>query len=166
VANAATIVALVLVRLTGNPLFDSIFGVMVAGWIAWSSLFLIWSSGNDLMDVSLPEEEVRAVIEAIERADPAVTGYRELRTRRAAGVRFIDFELLIDRNVSFERARSVTIGEWRISSSAMRVKIATWQHALQSCFLITSLQCGGTATSRSDDPSQKLSITNWKRRIA
>jgi ferrous-iron efflux pump FieF len=108
VANLATIVALVLVRLTGNPLFDSIFGVMVAGWIAWSSLYLIWNSGNDLMDVALPEEEVRAVIEAIERADPAVNGYRELRTRRAAGVRFIDFELLIDRNVSFERAHDVT----------------------------------------------------------
>jgi ferrous-iron efflux pump FieF len=108
VANLATIIALVLVRLTGNPLFDSIFGVMVAGWIAWSSAYLIWNAGNDLMDVALPEEEVRAVIEAIERADPAVNGYRELRTRRAAGVRFIDFELLIDRNVSFEHAHDVT----------------------------------------------------------
>jgi ferrous-iron efflux pump FieF len=108
VANLATIVALVLVRLTGNPLFDSIFGVMVAGWIGWNATFLLWNAANDLMDVALPEEEVRAVVEAIERADPAVTGYRELRTRRAAGVRFIDFELLIDRRVSFEHAHDVT----------------------------------------------------------
>ena len=42
------------------------------------------------------------------RADASVTGYRELRTRRAAGVRFIDFELLIDRRVSFENAHEVT----------------------------------------------------------
>ena len=108
VANLATIAALALVRLTGNPLFDSIFGVTVAGWIAWSSLYLLWNAGNDLMDVALPGEEVAAVIEAIERTDPSVTGYRELRTRRAAGVRFIDFELCIDRNVTFEHAHDVT----------------------------------------------------------
>jgi hypothetical protein len=102
------VAALVLVRVTGNPLFDSIFGVTVAGWIAWNSLYLLWNAGNDLMDVALPNEEVAAVIEAIERTDPSVTGYRELRTRRAAGVRFIDFELCIDRNASFEHAHDVT----------------------------------------------------------
>jgi ferrous-iron efflux pump FieF len=108
VANLATIAALVLVRITGNPLFDSIFGISVACWIAWNSLYLIWNAGNDLMDVSLPAEEIAAVVHAIERADPSVRAYRGLRTRRAAGVRFIEFELCIDRNVSFERAHDAT----------------------------------------------------------
>ncbi len=108
VANLATIAALVLVRITGNPLFDSIFGVTVACWIAWNSLYLLWNAGNDLMDPALPDHEVAAVIEAIERADPAVVNYRELRTRKAAGVRFIDFELCVDRRVSFERAHEAT----------------------------------------------------------
>jgi ferrous-iron efflux pump FieF len=108
VANLATIAALILVRVTGNPLFDSIFGVTVACWIAWNSLYLLWNAGNDLMDPSLPDHEVTAVIEAIERADPAVVNYRELRTRKAAGVRFIDFELCVDRSVSFERAHEAT----------------------------------------------------------
>lgn len=119
-ANLATIVALVLVRITGNPLFDSIFGVTVAGWIAWNSVYLLWNAVNDLMDVTLPASEVAAVIEAIERADPAVRGHRELRTRRAAGTRFIDFELLIDRNVSFEHAHDVT----EKVKSAIREKFA------------------------------------------
>jgi ferrous-iron efflux pump FieF len=108
IANLATIAALILVRVTGNPLFDSVFGVTVACWIAWNSLYLLWNAGNDLMDPSLPDHEVAAVIEAIERADPAVVNYRELRTRRAAGVRFIDFELCVDRSVSFERAHEAT----------------------------------------------------------
>jgi ferrous-iron efflux pump FieF len=107
-ANLATIGALILVRVTGNVLFDAIFGVMVAGWIAWNSVYLIWNAANDLMDVSLPYEEIAAVVQAIERADPAVVGYRELRTRRAAGVRFIEFELLIQRSASFEHAHDVT----------------------------------------------------------
>jgi ferrous-iron efflux pump FieF len=108
VSNGATIVALILVRLTGNPLFDSILGVSVACWIGWNSLYLIWNASNDLMDRALPSEEIAAIIEAIEASHPAITGYRELRTRRAAGVRFIDVELLIDSRVTFEKAHEVT----------------------------------------------------------
>jgi ferrous-iron efflux pump FieF len=119
VANAATIAALLLVRLSGNPRIDSIFGVTVAAWIAWNSLYLIWNAGNDLMDAALPDEEIAHVIQAIERSDPAVAGYRELRTRRAAGVRFIDFELCIDRTVSFERAHEVT----ELVKSAIRERL-------------------------------------------
>jgi cation diffusion facilitator family transporter len=104
VANLATIGALVVVRVTGNARFDAIFGLSVAAWIAWTSLYLIWNSANDLMDAALPEDEIAAIVQAIERGDPTITGYRELRTRRAAGVRFVEFELCIDRQVSFERA--------------------------------------------------------------
>jgi ferrous-iron efflux pump FieF len=108
ISNGATIVALILVRYTGNPLFDSLLGISVACWIGWNSLYLIWNAGNDLMDPALPESEIAAVIEAIERADPRVVSFRDLRTRRSAGVRFIEFELCIDRSVSFEQAHDIT----------------------------------------------------------
>lgn len=108
IANAATIAALILVRITGNPLFDSILGISVAGWIGWNSLYLIWNAGYDLMDPALPEPELAAIIAAIERADHSIAGWRELRTRRSAGVRFVEFELCIDRGVSFEKAHEVT----------------------------------------------------------
>ena len=108
VSNLATIVALIVVRVTGNPLFDSILGISVACWIGWNSLYLIWNAANDLMDRALPDEELGAIIEAIERAHPAISGFRDLRTRRAAGVRFVDFDLLIDSRVSFEEAHEVT----------------------------------------------------------
>jgi len=76
------------------------------------------------MDPALPEEDIAAIVEAIERADPAVVGYRELRTLRAAGVRFIVFELCIDRNVSFEHAHYVTeIVKQRIREHFPRVII-------------------------------------------
>lgn len=108
ISNAATIVALIVVRITGNPLFDSILGISVAFWIGWNSLYLIWTAGSDLMDPALPGPEIAAVIAAIERADHSIAGYRELRTRRSAGTRFIEFELCIDRSVSFEKAHDVT----------------------------------------------------------
>lgn len=108
VANLATIVALVIVRFTGSPRVDSILGIFVACWIAWSSLTLMWNASGDLMDRALPSHEIDAIIEPIERADAAIVGYRDLRTRRAAGIRFIDVELCIDRSVSFERAHEIT----------------------------------------------------------
>lgn len=108
VANGATIAALVLVRITGNPVIDSIFGVTVACWIGWSSLYLIWNAGNDLMDPSLPDNELQEIIDAIEKAHPSVISFRDLRTRRAAGVRFVVFDLLIERNISFEEAHDAT----------------------------------------------------------
>ncbi len=108
VANGATILALVLVKITANPLYDSILGVSVAAWIAWNALYLIWHAGSDLMDPALPEDEISAIIDVIEAADPNVVGHRELRTRRAAGMRFVEFELMIDRSVSFDKAHEVT----------------------------------------------------------
>jgi ferrous-iron efflux pump FieF len=107
-ANLATIVALVAIRLTGNPLFDSILGIAVAIWIAWNALNLGWNAANDLMDRALPGDDIESIIGAIEASDPAVLGYRHLRTRRAAGVRFVDFELCIDSSVSFEHAHELS----------------------------------------------------------
>jgi ferrous-iron efflux pump FieF len=106
-ANLATITALVLVRITGSPLYDSILGIIVACWIVFGALRVLRGAANDLMDAALPEAEVKAIVDAIERADPAVRGWRELRSRRSA-VRFVDIELLIDRSASFEHAHDVT----------------------------------------------------------
>lgn len=108
ISNGATILALLIVRWTGNPIADSILGISVACWIGWNSLYLLWTASGDLMDRALPEEEIRKIIQAIERSDPSVIGYRQLRTRRAAGMRFVDVELCIDRGVSFEKAHAVT----------------------------------------------------------
>jgi len=108
ISNLATIGALVLVRWTGNPVYDSLLGISVACWIGWNSLYVLWNAAGDLMDPALPEEEIEKIIEAIEHSDPSVIGYRNLRTRRSAGMRFIDVELCIDRGISFETAHELT----------------------------------------------------------
>lgn len=107
-SNGATIIALLVVRFTGISLVDAVLGITVAAWIGWNSLHLIWQAAGDLMDPALPEEELEAIVGAIEKADPMIVEHRDLRTRRAAGVRFVEFELCIDRTVSFERAHDIT----------------------------------------------------------
>ena len=77
------------------------------------------------MDRALPEEEVNAIIQAIEKSHPSVLGYDNLRTRRAAGVRFIEFELWIDRSVTFEAAHDITeIVKTKIRAAFPRVMLA------------------------------------------
>lgn len=133
VSNGATIIALIVVRLTHNPLFDSLLGVSVACWVGWNAVYLIWNAGGDLMDPALPEDELRKIIEAIERAHPSVRGYRELRTRRAAGVRFVEFELLIERSVSFEQAHEVTeLVKARIQEVFPRVVVTVHAEPVES----------------------------------
>lgn len=108
VGNLATITALVMVRLTGRGVIDSILAIPIAAWIAWNAGYLIWEASNELMDRSLPHEEIESIIRAIEQAHPSVIGFDNLKTRRAAGERFVEFELWIDREVTFEKAHEVT----------------------------------------------------------
>lgn len=108
VSNGATIVALLVVRWTGTPIVDAILGISVAAWIGWNSVYLIWQAGSDLMDPALPAADVETIIRATEDVDPSIAGHMDLRTRRSAGIRFVEFELCIDRNVSFERAHEIS----------------------------------------------------------
>jgi ferrous-iron efflux pump FieF len=108
IANGATLVSMLVARFYDIPLLDSVFGVVVGIYLGTTALRLIWNAGHDLMDHALPEEEINRIVVAIEKTDDAVLGFDNLRTRRAAGVRFIDFELWIDREVTFEEAHDVT----------------------------------------------------------
>lgn len=108
VANGATLVSMGVARFFEVPLLDTIFGIVIGVYIGVTAIRLIWDAANDLMDHALPEDEIQKIVAAIEANDPAVLGFDNLRTRRAAGVRFIDFELWIDREVSFEHAHDIT----------------------------------------------------------
>lgn len=107
-ANIASVVGLMLVKSTGKPAYDAVIAVAIAGWIAWNAVKVIWHAVSDLMDRALPEAETATIIHTIEQTHPSVLGYHHLRTRRAGGIRFVEFELWIDRTVSFELAHDIT----------------------------------------------------------
>lgn len=107
-ANIATAVGLILVKLTGRPAYDSVIAIPIAVWIGWNAAKVIWDAVSDLMDRALPAREVDTIIHTIEKSHSSVLGYHHLRTRRAGGLRFIEFELWIDRDVSFDVAHDIT----------------------------------------------------------
>jgi len=96
--NGGILVALVLLRVTGSPLFDPLIGLAVGGLILWSAYRLLVRSVQDLMDAALPAAEQR-VIERIIRQHRFVVSFHDLRTRRAGSQREIDFSVVACRHL-------------------------------------------------------------------
>jgi ferrous-iron efflux pump FieF len=106
-ANLGVIAALAVTGFLDLPIVDPIFGIAVAGFIAYGA----WEVGSDayqmLMDRELPEED-RARIEAIARAYPEVLGVHDLRTRRSGPDVFIQMHLDFNGQLTLNRAHTVT----------------------------------------------------------
>jgi cation diffusion facilitator family transporter len=93
--SAGVIAGVGLVWMTGWLWLDPLIAVLVAMNIVWTGWQLLQRSAAGLMDVSIPEEELRAI-------DGILNGYRQqglefhaLRTRQAGTRAFITVHLLV-----------------------------------------------------------------------
>jgi cation diffusion facilitator family transporter len=80
---------------------DPVAAIAVALLIVRAALSLTRQSLRDVMDESLPEEEQRWIADHV-RQVPGVIGFHGLRTRKAGPQRFVEFHLLVDREMSVE----------------------------------------------------------------
>ncbi len=111
-ADAATSLAvlagLMLVEVTGDPVFDAIAALIVAVAIVASGVRLMLRSGRVLMDEALPPEELDKIEAAIAAArPPEMVGYHKLRARRAGARRHVDFHVQFRAGTSLERAHDL-----------------------------------------------------------
>lgn len=106
-SNVAVLVSLLLVERLGLFWLDPLVAVLVAGWLVKASWTIGRRSIDTLMDHELPTVD-RARIEAIVRAHPEVVGFHDLRTREAGGVRFIEFHIELDGDMTVREAHHVT----------------------------------------------------------
>lgn len=93
--SVGVIVGVGLVWVTGWLWLDPVIALLVAMNIVWTGWQLLQRSAAGLMDVSIPEEEIKAV-------ESILNGYRQqglefhaLRTRQAGTRAFISFHLLV-----------------------------------------------------------------------
>lgn len=96
--NAGVLAALVLVRLTGAPLFDPLIAVVVGGMILVSAYRILARSVADLMDAAIPAAEQREIERVIHR-HRFVVSFHDLRTRRSGSQRQIDFSVVLCRHL-------------------------------------------------------------------
>ncbi len=95
---------LILIRLTGITIFDPIVAIGVALVIMKAAYDLTKRSLSDLMDQRLPEMDEVRIKEIICEHARDYAGFHELKTRRAGPEIFIDFHLVMPKDLSIESA--------------------------------------------------------------
>lgn len=93
---------LILIRLTGITLFDPLFAIGVAIVIMKAAYDLTKRSLSDLMDQSLPKADDLRIKEIICEHASEYAGFHELKTRRAGPEIFINFHLVMPKELSVE----------------------------------------------------------------
>jgi divalent metal cation (Fe/Co/Zn/Cd) transporter len=70
--------------------------------MAWTAFGLVRVAVDDILDRSLPDEEVDLIVDVLRTHSAEIRGYHRLRTRRSGSTREIDMHVL------FDSARNVT----------------------------------------------------------
>ncbi|GHE89650.1 cation diffusion facilitator family transporter [Thalassotalea profundi] len=87
---------------------DGVFTLLVGGYLFIGALKIVWLSVNHLMDHELEQADI-SIIEDIVKKHPQAKGLHDLRTRDSGNIRFIQFHLELDDQLSLLEAH--TIGE-------------------------------------------------------
>jgi cation diffusion facilitator family transporter len=102
--SIAVLVGLLLVEITGEPIFDSLAALAVAIAIVVAGVRLMKRSSRVLMDEA-PAADLDRIEGAIAAArPPEMAGYHKLRARRAGSRRHVDFHVQFRSGTSLEEA--------------------------------------------------------------
>jgi cation diffusion facilitator family transporter len=86
---------------------DPVVAMGIALLIIRAAYRLTIDAARDLLDVSLPEEELW-IREYIAGLVPPVRGFHHMRTRKAGHVRFVEFHVLVDGEMSVDASHAIT----------------------------------------------------------
>ncbi|EQB16150.1 MAG: fieF [Novosphingobium lindaniclasticum] len=104
--NVAVIVALVLEHYAGLKGADPLFGLGIAGWLAWGA----WQASQDvldqLMDHEWPEEKKDRFLQVLAH-HPDITGVHDMRTRTSGNRDFVQFHVWVDPEMTVREAHRV-----------------------------------------------------------
>jgi len=99
---------LILITLTGNPIFDPLVALCVAVVIMKAAYDLTKRSLSDLADHSIPEKDEKRIKEIICEHSGVYAGFHDLKTRRSGPEIFIEFHLVEPGNISVAQSHDLT----------------------------------------------------------
>ena len=105
--NIGIILALIIIKLTGLSILDPIISIVIAIIIIFSAKDIVMQSVNILMDKELPAEMVSQIEEVIMSHKPEVRSFHKLRTRNAGSVKFIEFHVVMDHELTFVKSHEL-----------------------------------------------------------
>jgi len=137
-SSAAVLVGLVLVRLTGIAILDPIVALLVAILIGRTAFFTMRKSFGGLMDIKLPQAEEDEIVVIIKKHGDLVAGFHRIRTRKAGSQRYIDFHLVVSKDISVERAHRLCDQleeaiERRLSDASVTIHVEPCDGNCQQC---------------------------------
>ncbi len=106
--HLGVIVALVLVKKTGNPAWDLAVSILVAAYILKESFEILSRAVSELLDKGLSRTEFAKLRLLILRYHPSIVGVHNLRSRLVAGQLFLDFHIEIRGEDDFKKAHQMT----------------------------------------------------------
>ena len=91
--NVGVLVALVLVKVTGRPVIDTVISIGIALFMLRSSVAVVREGFDVVMDKSL-EPEVVVKVEELLRSCPEILSFHDLKTRRGK-IPHVDFHVVV-----------------------------------------------------------------------
>lgn len=134
-----------LVWLTGWLWLDPVIALIVAVNILWTGWQLLQRSAAGLMDVSIPEDEIKTIEAVLDRYRQQGLEFHALRTRQAGTRAFISFHLLVP-------------GAWTVQHGhdwSERIE-ADLRNAVQNAHITTHLEPKEDPVSLADQELDRL----------
>lgn len=104
--SLGVVLAVVLIALSGWTFFDPLIAVVVALNIVREGWHVLTRSLSSLLDVRLPEEEERKILDVLDH-HPQVLGYHRLRSRQSGSSRFAEVDIFVHPGMSVDGAHEV-----------------------------------------------------------
>ena len=106
--NIGIILALLVIKLTGFAIIDSIVAAMVAVYIIFSAIKLSLQVSKQLLDSGIEEEVYNKLVKVLESFGEYHLDFHRLRTRSAGSEIFIDMHLTLCRKLTLEEVHQIT----------------------------------------------------------
>lgn len=100
-------IGILLIKLTGFVMLDSIAAILVAMLIIKEAWALTRSAFDYLLDAKLTDEEEAEIEEVIKEYSCQVIDYHKLKTRKSGSVKYIDFHITMDPNITVLEAHNI-----------------------------------------------------------
>jgi cation diffusion facilitator family transporter len=101
--SLAVVVSLILTK-AGYPRADTIVGIIITFFIARIGYGILKDASRVLVDTTrLGTSEIESVVNSID----GVRGCHDIRTRGSSNAVYIDLHVLVDRNLSIEKAHGI-----------------------------------------------------------
>ena len=95
------------VGITGRWIFDPLIALLVACWIGFNGYKILKRSALGMIDTALPEQEIAAIRDILERNCRPTIEYHALRTRQAGSRSFISMHIQVPGDWSVQKGHDL-----------------------------------------------------------